>query len=101
MSLATCRECESFIDTDADPSSCIDEDFVCESCREDDAIDDYIHQTINALRTQNAALVRALRGFVQDVEVDYQIDGKFVEKPRALIMNNYENCKQILEQCGF
>jgi hypothetical protein len=35
VSLATCRECEEFIDTDADPAACIDDDFVV-SRREDD-----------------------------------------------------------------
>lgn len=60
MSLATCRECEELIDTDEDPNACVDDDFVCESCREDEAIALYIHETdeyksnlINELRAEN------------------------------------------------
>jgi len=101
MSLTHCDECEEIIDTDADPDACVDEGFLCESCREDLAIDDHMHQTINALRFQNAALIRALKSFVQDVETDYQIDGNWVDKPSTLVQNNYDNCKQVLNQCGF
>lgn len=64
MSLASCRECEAFIDTDTDPAACVDDDFVCESCREDEAIDLYVHETaefqaklINELRDKNARLL--------------------------------------------
>lgn len=60
MSLTTCDECEAFIDTDSDPDACVNDGFLCESCREDVAIDDHMHQTINTLRVQNAALIRAV-----------------------------------------
>lgn len=101
MSLTRCDECEEFIDTDSDPDSCVGDRFICESCREDVAIDNHIHQTINALRFQNSELIRALKSFTQDVETDYMIDGKWVDKPTTMVKNNYENYKQILDQCGF
>lgn len=61
MSIATCDECECFINTDSDLDSCVKDGFLCETCREDDAISMYIYETdkyknnlINELRTQNA-----------------------------------------------
>ena len=67
MSLATCKECEAFINTDEDHEACVDDDFICESCREDEAIDLYLHETaeyqcklINELRKQNEFYKTAL-----------------------------------------
>lgn len=34
MSMTTCNSCESFIDTDEEPDSCVDMHFICERCRE-------------------------------------------------------------------
>jgi len=66
MSLATCRECEAFIDTDADPAACVDDDFVCESCR--DVFDESLYQqvrelniAINELTSKNKKLIEALK----------------------------------------
>lgn len=60
MSLTICDECECVIDTDFDPDSCVKEGFLCEACREDDAINLYMHETdkykdnlINELRAEN------------------------------------------------
>lgn len=35
MSLASCRLCGAFVDTDADPDACVGIHFLCEVCRQD------------------------------------------------------------------
>lgn len=76
MSLTTCDECKCFINTDADPDSCIKDGFLCETCREDDAIDMYIHETdkykdnlINELTLNNKAMKEWIEKQIKQIAI--------------------------------
>lgn len=45
-------------------------------------------------------LLKALQSIVHDFEIDYMIDGKIVDKPSRLLLDNYNTAKKAIESYG-
>jgi len=75
MSLATCRECEAFIDTDEEEFAVVDDDFVCEMCVEEGKIT--LKEALNQLKALQDKLEKRR---LQTREADKRFKIKHKEK---------------------
>jgi len=75
MSLANCKECEAYIDTDADPDACTRDGFFCEVCREAEKIT--LEEALNQLKVLQDKLEKRR---LQTREADKRFKIKHKEK---------------------
>jgi hypothetical protein len=50
MSMANCLYCHWYIDTDEDPASCVEDEFICENCRFDLVVEGELIETDAGLK---------------------------------------------------